>query len=94
MKIKAKIETGDEPLVLTLKGRLAWTLMELERAGQQGITSLQNPAPRISHYVLILRRKGVLIETVRRAHEGPFPGIHGVYRLASVVTIEPLGSGA
>lgn len=94
MHIKAKIQTGDVPLELNLKGRLAWTLLELQKAGQGGISSLQNPAPRISHYVLVLRRKGVQIETIRQAHKGPFPGIHGVYRLSSEVSIEPVGACA
>ena len=91
MKIKATIETGDMPMTLTLRGRLAWTLCELLKAGERGITSLHNPAPRISHYVLTLRRKGIVIETIRAEHGGPFPGHHGIYRLVSHVTVEPIG---
>lgn len=88
MKLKAKIETGDTPITLNLRGRLAWTLLELVKAGQKGITSLHNPAPRISHYVMTLRRKGVAIETIMEPHKGPFPGEHGIYKLCSTVTIE------
>ncbi|MFZ7093267.1 winged helix domain-containing protein [Primorskyibacter sp. 2E233] len=88
MKVKAKIETGDTPITLHLKGRVAWTLLELVKAGDKGITPLHNPAPRVSHYVLTLRRKGVVIDTDMQPHGGAFPGEHGVYRLKSAVTIE------
>lgn len=88
MKIKAKIETGEQPITLNLKGRLAWTLLELVKAGESGITPLHNPAPRVSHYVMSLRRKGVAIDTNMQPHGGAFPGEHGVYRLKCAVTIE------
>lgn len=88
MKIKAKIQTTDNPIVLILRGRLAWTLLELINADDRGITPLHNPAPRLSHYVMTLRRKGVAIDTDMQAHGGAFPGEHGVYRLKSAVTIE------
>ncbi len=88
MKIEAKIETGETPIALHLKGRLAWTLLELVKAGDSGITPLHNPAPRVSHYVMCLRRKGVAIETDMQPHGGAFPGEHGVYRLRCAVTIE------
>jgi hypothetical protein len=88
MKVKAKIETGEMPITLHLKGRLAWTMLELVKAGDKGITPLHNPAPRVSHYVMTLRRKGVAIETDMQPHGGAFPCEHGVYRLKSAVTIE------
>lgn len=94
MKIKAIIETGDTPMTLTLKGRLAWTLCELLKAGERGITSLHNPAPRISHYVMTLRRKGLVIDTVWSEHGGQFPGRHGAYFLRSRVTIEQVRGAA
>jgi len=90
MKIKAKMETGDMPITLHLKGRLAWTMLELVKAGDAGITPLHNPAPRVSHYVMCLRRKGIVIDTDMQAHGGAFPGEHGVYRLKSAVTIEKM----
>lgn len=88
MKIKANIQTGDSPIILNLRGRLAWKLLELVKAGDAGITPLHNPAPRVSHYVMTLRRKGVAIDTDMQPHGGAFPGEHGVYRLKSAVTIE------
>jgi hypothetical protein len=90
MKLKAKIETCDTPITLHLKGRLAWALMELVKAGDNGITPLHNPAPRVSHYVMTLRRKGVAIDTDMQPHDGAYPGKHGVYRLRSAVTIEQM----
>jgi hypothetical protein len=92
MQITATIETGDKAITLQLRGRLAWTLSELVKAGDTGITTLQNPAPRVSHYVMTLRRKGIAIETLIEKHEGPFPGIHGRYLLASNVSIAPEGT--
>ncbi len=88
MKIKAKIEAGEKPITLHLRGRLAWTMLELVKAGEKGITPLHNPAPRVSHYVMTLRRKGVAIDTEMQPHGGAFPGEHGVYHLKSAVTIE------
>lgn len=88
MRLTAKIETGDSPITLNLTGRIAWTLCELVKAGDKGITPLHNPAPRVSHYVMCLRRKGVAIDTDMQPHGGAFPGAHGVYRLRSAVTIE------
>ena len=88
MKIKAKIETDEAPITLYLKGRLAWMMQELVAAGDKGISPLHNPAPRASHYVMSFRRKGGIIETDTQRHGGAFPGVHGTYRLKSVVTIE------
>jgi hypothetical protein len=88
MTIKAKIEPGDTPITLQLKGRLAWTLCGLVKAGEAGITPLYNPAPRLSHYVMTLRRKSIAIDTDMQLHDGAFPGEHGVYRLKSALTIE------
>jgi hypothetical protein len=88
MKIKENIETGDAPLTLHLKGRLAWAVLELVNVGDKGTTPLHNPALSVSYYVMILRRKGVVIETEMHSHGGAFPGEHGVYRLKSTVMLE------
>lgn len=84
-KMVARI--GDNPQPQVFVGRFAWTLNELVTAGQKGITSLENPAPRISHYVMILRRSGVTITTEDERHAGAFGGTHGRYRLAVPVTV-------
>jgi hypothetical protein len=94
MQIKAIIETGDKPVTLTSRGCLAWTLCELPKTGEKGITSLHNSAPRILHCVMTIRRKGLVIETIRAEHGGAFPGVHGIYKLVSRVTVQTVGGGA
>lgn len=66
-------------------GREAWALDQLLKAGKAGVTTLQRPAPRWSHYVYLLRRDGVKIETKHECHGGPFSGHHGRYFLRSRV---------
>lgn len=68
-------------------GRDAWALQQLVAAGNNGITTLQNPAPRMSAYIHNLRNLGVLIDTVHEPHAGPFPGVHGRYILRSSLKI-------
>ena len=68
-------------------GRFAWTLLRLIAAGEKGVTPIEHPAPRWSHYVMILRRAGIAIETIEEKHGGPFPGFHGRYVLRSLVEV-------
>ncbi|UVC09865.1 hypothetical protein IHQ71_04425 [Rhizobium sp. TH2] len=68
-------------------GRDAWMLKELIRVGSRGLTSLENPAPRISGYVLKLRKRGLVIETIHENHDGPFAGNHARYVLRSEVAV-------
>mgnify|MGYP006279980057 CR=1 FL=1 len=82
-------ETG--PRVAYLEGRELWALRELVKAGARGCTPIEAPAPRWSHYVFLLRRRGLAIETIREPHGGRYPGRHGRYVLRSVVAI---GGGA
>ncbi|ATB03598.1 hypothetical protein [Sinorhizobium meliloti] len=86
--LRAKIVDNGEPgLPITVVGRDAWCLRELVRAGSRGITSLENPAPRIAHYVWKLRKLGFAIESVPEVHGGQFPGSHSRYRLHSEVLL-------
>lgn len=72
-----------DTFTLWLSGRVAWALRELCKAGSAGITSFENPAPRLSAYIHVLRHEcGVEIETEIEAHKGDFEGFHGRYRLA------------
>jgi hypothetical protein len=65
---------------IRLVGRPAWLFDLLQCAGEQGVTTLQLPAGvRVSHYILILRRAGLVIESVREPHEGEFSGSHVRY---------------
>ena len=71
----------------TAKGRSAWALNELIKAGIAGITSLENPAPRLAAYIAKLRKGGVNIETIHEAHGGAFAGRHARYVLRSPITV-------
>ena len=64
---------------VTLVGREAWTCRLLLQAGKQGISSLNHPGARISHYIFKLRSYGFAIETIYSKHGGDFPGVHAVY---------------
>lgn len=65
----------------TFIGRDAWALRQLMAAGKSGVTPIDNPAPRWSHYIYKLRQAGIIISTEHEPHAGPFPGTHGRYRL-------------
>ena len=71
----------------TVIGRDAWALQQLMSAGNSGCTSLNNPAPRWSHYVWKLRQAGINVETVTEPHSGQFAGTHARYILRSTVTV-------
>ena len=68
-------------------GREAWTLRHLIDTGSVGVTTIDHPAPRWSHYVYKLRQAGLTISTEYEPHTGSFPGTHGRYRLETSVTI-------
>jgi hypothetical protein len=69
------------------KGRDAWALLELEKAGKRGCTPITTPGPRWSAYVFNLRGMGLIIETIHESHEGPFSGTHARYVLHSQISI-------
>ncbi|WP_426612241.1 winged helix domain-containing protein [Bradyrhizobium sp. McL0616] len=72
---------------LTFTGREAWTLRRLIEAGSRGVTTIDYPAPRWSHYIFKLRRAGLTISTEYEPHRGSFPGTHGRYRLETPVIV-------
>ena len=53
---------------LTFIGREAWTLRRLLDAGSAGVTTIDHPAPRWSHYIYKLRRAGLTISTEYERH--------------------------
>lgn len=71
----------------TFSGRDSWTLRHLIDAGPGGLTSIDHPAPRWSHYIFRLRKAGLVISTDYEPHTGDFPGTHGRYRLETPVTV-------
>jgi hypothetical protein len=82
------VKVGPNGAVKRFSGRFAWALAELIRAGARGVTPIDQPAPRWSHYIYRLRRKGVPITTVPEMHGGSFAGRHGRYIIgASVVVV-------
>ena len=86
--IRLKFRVGDFGPVLTVRGRYAWTLGHLIDAGERGVTPIERPAPRWSHYVFILRDEiGLAIQTVPETHGGNFSGRHGRYVLKSDVQV-------
>ena len=74
-----------EAFTVTAKGRPKWALDALIEAGARGITSMENPAPRLAGYVHLLRTMGVPIETIHEPHGGEFAGHHARYRLQAQV---------
>lgn len=71
-----------------VKGRNAWALLELIKAGPLGVTPIDNPGPRWSAYVFNLKRENHLsIETHYEGHRGAFPGTHARYVLVTNVEI-------
>jgi hypothetical protein len=85
LKVKARI--GDTGPVVTVRGRDAWALLELKGANENGCTPIDHPGPRWSGYVHKLRNAGILIETIRENHGGPFAGQHARYVLRSAIAI-------
>ncbi|MDM9629523.1 hypothetical protein QTL95_26930 [Rhizobium sp. S152] len=74
-------------LPVTVSGRDAWALQRLIDAGARGFSSVENPAPRTSHYIWKLRRFGFAIETEHEPHGGAYPGTHARYRLHSEIKV-------
>ena len=74
---------GERPF----KGRFAWALARLVGTGEIGCTPIDHPWPRWSHYVHVLRRAGLEIDTVEERHAGPYPGRHARYVLRSGVEV-------
>lgn len=88
-KLKIIAEVGAEPTAFQIHvtGRKAWALLQLVRRGPAGLTSVENPAPRLSSYIHRLRGLGVTIDTENESHGGEFSGSHARYRLNCQVRI-------
>ena len=83
--IQIRVRVGDTEK--TLKGREAWAMHALIQSGPRGITPIDNPAPRMAHYIYKLRGGGFDIATIDEPHGGPFNGHHARYVLRSPVTV-------
>jgi hypothetical protein len=84
IKIKIRLPDGSQQ---SFVGREAWTLRQLVNVGLRGVTTIDHPAPRWSHYIFKLRKSGLIISTDYEGHKGDFPGTHGRYRLETPVTV-------
>jgi hypothetical protein len=84
--IQIKVTVDSSP-ARRFRGRFAWALHELIQAAEGGCTSIERPAPRWSHYVWWLRRKGISIETITEKHGGPYAGTHARYVLRSSIEL-------
>lgn len=71
----------------TVKGRVAWALIQLAAAGSRGCTSHDTPAPRWAAYVHRLRERGLHVVTFEEEHGGPFAGCHVRYVLGGPVAV-------
>lgn len=87
INLRVRIGAGAEVATKSFDGRVAWALGRLIDAGERGVTPIEYPAPRWSQYVMMLRREGVVIETIEERHGGPFRGWHGRYVLRSPVIV-------
>lgn len=88
---------GNNGPTKTFRGRAAWALAHLLAAGGSGITTIERPAPRWSHYIWLLRRAGLIIDRQDEYHGGAFSGHHGRFRLKTPVfpiNIESAGETA
>lgn len=80
---------GRAPFTIFVSGRVQWALLALKDAAQEGCTPINQPAPRWSAYVHLLRGRGLPIETVTERHGGQFPGTHARYVLHA--TLQEVG---
>ena len=80
------ISSGGKFVTVAVKGRPRWALECLIKAGSKGCTPIDQPGPRWSAYVFVLRELGVAIEARHEPHGGPFKGNHARYVLQCKVT--------
>jgi winged helix domain-containing protein len=86
--LMAIVPLSPEDKRITFHGRVAWALLMLKDAGENGCTPFDHPGPRWSGYVHKLRTVyGIDIETVTETHGGPFAGHHARYVLRSNVEV-------
>ena len=93
MILIVKAQINDTGPVVTVRGRDAWALLELKAANDDGCTPIDHPGPRWSSYVHKLRKAGIIVETIREMHSGPFAGQHARYVLRSQVIILDMEGG-
>lgn len=91
--MRVEFQVTDDGKCFTVKGQVARTLLALLDAGEQGVTALSVSSwgYRLAHYILCLRKLGLIIEMEKEPHDGLVSGWHGRYRLrTSVLLVSPL----
>jgi hypothetical protein len=83
--VSLTVELGGE--IKKITGRDAWALSELISGGLVGVTPIERPAPRWSHYCWKLRRAGIHIDTIDEKHGGAYAGTHARYMLRSSLRV-------
>ena len=86
-RLTLKIRIGGNGPAFILRGRAVWALQQLRAANDNGCTPIDHPGPRWSGYVHKLRKAGIVVETIRERHGGPFAGEHARYVLRTEITI-------
>jgi hypothetical protein len=90
-----RVFNGDQVRLVTVIGRDAWMLGKLVEAGANGCTTLEQPAPRTSHYIWKLRHTYcIAIASIEEEHGGTFPGRHVRYTLQQRVEFADQSEGA
>src|ERR1044071_8900120 len=90
-----RVFEGDQPRLVTIIGRDAWMLAKLVEAGSKGCTTLEQPAPRTSHYIWKLRHTyGIAIASIEEEHGGAYAGRHVRYILQHRVEFADESEGA
>jgi Winged helix domain len=87
IRIRVRVDSGNDAPVKTSHGRTAWALDQLIRAGGEGCTPIDHPGPRWSDYTFKLRKAGISVETITEPHGGSYSGHHAPYVLRSPVTV-------
>lgn len=82
-----KFAVEPDGAILRVVGRDAWCLRQLLNSGDRGFTTLENPAPRVSHYIFKLRRAGLIIESKEEKHGGLYSGRHSRYILHTRIRV-------
>jgi hypothetical protein len=90
-----RVFDGDQLRLVTVIGRDAWMLGKLVEADSKGCTTLEQPAPRTSHYIWKLRHTyGIAIASIEEEHGGTYAGRHVRYILQQRVEFADESEGA
>ena len=85
--VAVNVRIGHDENHQRFEGRAAWALANLVQAGTNGCTPIDHPGPRWAHYVYLLRKAGIVVETIYEEHFGAYAGRHARYVLRSPVEI-------